>query len=161
MSNFDNKSEDIESQEGDIHPLFETFIHLQQKVKEQKATLTAISSNLRIMEKQIKKLLKKTLQNKEEKDKNKKRLTGLTKIINISEELRSFLNIENKDEVSRTVVTKFISQYVKDNNLQNANDKRIIKPNKDLINLLKLKEDDVNKLTFFNIQKYLKIHYYE
>merc|ERR1712054_692133 len=96
-SNFDNKSEDIESQGGDIHPLFETFMHLQQKVKEQKATLTAISSNLRIMEKQIKKLLKKTLQNK--KDKNKKRLTGLTKIIKISDELSSFLNIDNKEEV--------------------------------------------------------------
>jgi len=55
---------------------------------------------------------------------------------------------------SRSNVTKFITTYVKEKNLKNKHD---IKADAALLKLLNL-TDDV-KLTYFNLQKYLNVHY--
>ena len=60
--------------------------------------------------------------------------------------------------VSRTEVTKFISKYVKSNNLAVPENKRQFVPDKNLKNILgPLEEKDVNNgYTYFNLQRYLK-----
>ena len=45
----------------------------------------------------------------------------------------------------------------KENNLQNLDDKRIILPDKPLQKLLRIKKTD--QLTYFNLQKYMKVHF--
>ena len=55
---------------------------------------------------------------------------------------------------SRSNVTKFITTYVKEKNLK---DKHDIKGDAALLKLLNLKAED--KLTYFNLQKYLNVHY--
>ena len=47
--------------------------------------------------------------------------------------------------------------YCKEHNLQNLDDKRIILPDKSLQKLLRIKKSD--QLTYFNLQKYMKIHF--
>ena len=50
-----------------------------------------------------------------------------------------------------------LKSYCKDNNLQNLDDKRIILPDKSLQKLLRIKKSD--QLTYFNLQKYMKVHF--
>lgn len=83
--------------------------------------------------------------------------SGFTKPTRISDELAVFLNKPQGSEMARTDVTKEINQYVKSNNLKDAEDGRKILPDTKLTTLLKLGKDD--KLTFFNLQRYMKHHY--
>ena len=59
--------------------------------------------------------------------------------------------------ISRTDVTKKIHEYCKAKNLQNPADKRHIKADAPLRKLLKMNKDD--DLTFFNLQKFMKVHF--
>jgi chromatin remodeling complex protein RSC6 len=83
--------------------------------------------------------------------------SGFAKPGPISEELRAFVKIGKDDLIARTMVTQKINQYCKENNLQDDKDKRILHPDATLKKLLRLKDDD--KLTYFNLQKYIKVHY--
>ena len=67
------------------------------------------------------------------------------------------MNIEIGSMKPRTQVTKFFCDYFKDNDLQDPSYKRNILPNKALKDILKLKDGD--EVSYFNLQKYLKIHY--
>ncbi len=72
----------------------------------------------------------------------------------ITDELSLFLGGGKGNKMSRSQVTKAISAYVKQNQL---NDKHKINPNAALRKLLGLKEGD--ELTIFNLQSYLQKHY--
>ncbi len=72
----------------------------------------------------------------------------------ITDEMANFINIERGSIISRTKVTKIIVKYIKEHNL--AND-RNINPDDKLSALLQLKDGE--KLTYFNLQKYLKNHF--
>jgi len=74
--------------------------------------------------------------------------TGLTP------ELCSFMGRPAGSLESRSNVTKFITKYVSDNNLKNKHD---INADAKLLKLLRLNKED--KLTYFNLQKYLNVHY--
>jgi chromatin remodeling complex protein RSC6 len=74
--------------------------------------------------------------------------TGLTP------ELCAFMGRPAGSLESRSNVTKFITKYVSDNNLKNKHD---INADAKLLKLLRLNKED--KLTYFNLQKYLNVHY--
>jgi len=73
---------------------------------------------------------------------------------NISPALCAFMGRAAGSQESRSNVTKFITTYVKDNNLKNKHD---INPDSKLRSLLNVKDTD--KLTYFNLQKFLNVHY--
>ncbi len=75
---------------------------------------------------------------------------------NISPALCSFLGRPAGSQESRSNVTKLISEYIKANSLK-VEDSHDIKPDAKLRGLLSLKEGE--KLTYFNLQKYLNPHY--
>ena len=83
--------------------------------------------------------------------------SGFAKPGPVSDELRSYLGLKPDELIARTEVTKRINQYCKENNLQVPEDKRQIKPDAQLRKLLKMKSGDT--LTFFNLQKYMKVHF--
>jgi chromatin remodeling complex protein RSC6 len=72
----------------------------------------------------------------------------------ISPALCSFLGRPAGSQESRSNVTKAVTAYVKEHKLQNKHD---INADAKLRGLLGLKEGD--KLTYFNLQKYLNQHY--
>ena len=75
----------------------------------------------------------------------------------ISDELCDFLGKERGILMSRTEVSKAITMYIRRHSLQNKENGRIINQDEKLSNLLKLKETD--KLSYFNLQRYLKDHF--
>ena len=83
--------------------------------------------------------------------------SGFAKPGPVSDELRNFLKLGPDELIARTEVTKKITEYCKEHNLQKVEDKRTINVDTGLKKLLRLKKGD--ELTFFNLQKYMKIHY--
>jgi chromatin remodeling complex protein RSC6 len=83
--------------------------------------------------------------------------SGFAKPTKLSDELCDFLGVTKGSSMARTIVTKHINEYIKKNNLQDAADKRHIIPDAKLKNILSIKEGD--KLTYFNLQTYIKQHF--
>lgn len=93
---------------------------------------------------------------KKKKNNNSGKLSGFEKPTLISDELAVFFGKEKGCRMARTEVSKMIHKYVKDNSLQNKDNRRIIHPDAKLKKLLDSKDEE---LTYFNLQKYLKHHF--
>ena len=83
--------------------------------------------------------------------------SGFSKPGPVSDELRTFLKIDKDDLIARTEVTKRINAYCKEHDLQDIKDKRKLLPDATLKKLLRVGKGD--ELTFFNLQKYMKVHF--
>lgn len=84
-------------------------------------------------------------------------LSGFAKPGFISPELCNFLNVKPGTEMAHTDVTKLVIQYIKEKNLQDQQNRRVIIPDKKLSGLLQPGTKDT--ITFFNLQTYMKHHY--
>ena len=84
-------------------------------------------------------------------------LSGFAKPSLLSDELCEFMGVGTGASMARTEVTRKINEYIKKNNLQDAADKRHILPDANLKKILNLTCED--KLTYFNLQKYMKHHF--
>ena len=89
-----------------------------------------------------------------------RKLGALEKPVPISEELAEFLGLTKGEMYSRQQITQGVNKFVKDNDLQNPENRRYILLESEAGLKLKalLREPD-QPLTFFNIQRYLKVHY--
>ena len=84
-------------------------------------------------------------------------LSGFAKPSLLSEELCDFTSVAQGTSMARTEVTRYINEYIKKNSLQDSADKRHILPDAKLKKILNLTGED--KLTYFNLQKYMKHHF--
>ena len=133
---------------------------LEQLVSAQ-AVLKTLTTTVRQLEKRVardRKVMDRKMKGRQKRvvDPNKPP-SGFAKPGPVSEELRSFLKLGKDELIARTEVTKKITQYCKEHNLQKEEDKRTIHVDTPLRKLLRLAKGD--ELTFFNLQKYMKIHY--
>ncbi len=92
-----------------------------------------------------------------ESESEKTEPSGFTKPIEISNNLCNFLNIPNGSKRAPTEVNKYVINYIRDNNLQSEHDRRTIKPDVKLAQLLNYKEYEV--LTYYNLHKWMRPHY--
>ena len=110
---------------------------------------------LRNVKKQIKKL-------KPQKNKKVSKLDrkphGFAVPSVVSDELCEFMKVEKGTLVSRTNVTKRLTEYITENKLQNPENKREIIPDKVLSSLFGEGAKDAY-LTHFTIQKYMNHHF--
>ena len=83
--------------------------------------------------------------------------SGIAKPGFISPELRKFIGVDAGTEMARTEVIKHVNQYIKSNNLQNEQNRRIILPDSKLRTLLRTTNTD--EVTYFNLQTFIKPHY--
>lgn len=133
------------------------------------SNLNSILSNVKTLVTEVKKLEKRVQRELKDARKNKKKSktsspdkpkrapSGFAKPSDISEELCVFLGRPFGTQMARTEVTKYVTQYIKDNGLQNPDNKRHILPDSKLGALLGAgKEEEV---TYFNLQKYMKHHF--
>jgi chromatin remodeling complex protein RSC6 len=136
---------------SDIH---ERLRSAQLLIKELSGIVTRlekrVSRDRKVMDKKMKGKVKKPV------DPNKPP-SGFAKPGPVSDELRSFLSLGKDELIARTEVTKRITAYCKEHKLQKESDKRTIQVNEPLRKLLRLNKND--ELTFFNLQKYMKVHY--
>ena len=90
-------------------------------------------------------------------DSAKRPPSGFAKPALISDALCQFLGVTSGTEMARTEVTKHLTQYIKAHELQDASDKRSINCDAKLSGLLNVQPTD--KVTYFNLQRYMKPHF--
>lgn len=141
--------EDQSELQDAISKLQEQLTDIQVKSKD----AITLSKN---MNKQITKLIKQSNSKRQVKkastSENKK--SGFAKPTQLVPELYTFLGIPDTELLSRTDVTRHINKYVKDNNLQKPDERKVILPDEKLGKLLNV-PDDI-QLTYFNLQRYMK-----
>lgn len=116
-------------------------------------------NNLLEMKKQIANLIDefKKIQKEKKKPKNKNIKSGFVKEVNVTPLLAEFVGIKNNDLISRVNVTKYVTEYIKSNDLQVESNKQYFKVNEKLANLLGVNEND--EIHYFKLQAHLKNHY--
>ena len=159
-NNNDNDTENDKKLElSNVDILFEK---LQHQFLDSQQIIKTLHNNLKILQKEVikerKELLKKSTKNIKKK-KKKNSLSGFAVPTKITNELAEFLNLDKDTEISRTDVTSLICKYIKDNNLQNPDNKKIIIPDEKLKKLFNGYLSEEDQLEFFNIQSYLKYHF--
>ena len=86
--------------------------------------------------------------------------SGFLKPVQISKEMAKFTGWNSSELRSRVDVTKYICNYIKENDLQNPKDRREIVADKKLSKLLDYSADKDDKpLTYYRIQTYMKKHF--
>jgi chromatin remodeling complex protein RSC6 len=91
-------------------------------------------------------------------EKKPRKPSGFVLPVRVSNELCDFLNIAHGSKIARTEVTKYIIQYISQENLVHPEKKTLIVPDDKLQQLLG-PEVDLTTLTRFTIQKYMNRHY--
>lgn len=88
-------------------------------------------------------------------------VSGIARPTQISSELAQFLNCDPSKPLARTEAIKGITAYIKANNLENPEYRRQIIPDVALGKLLNWEtaKNEVEALSYFNIQKFLKHHF--
>ena len=123
-------------------------------INELKKQVLQVQNKVTLLEKKFKRDIKCVSKNKVQ---NNRKPSGFAKPSKVTNKLTNFMNKESGSMVARTEVTKYIIQYIKDNNLPDKSNKKIIKPNSKLKSLLKIDKGD--EVTYFNLQKYMNKHF--
>lgn len=89
--------------------------------------------------------------------------SGFMKPVRVSRELELFLQKDNAqtDKLTRAYLTATLCEYIKKHNLQNPQDKRIIRPDDSLKRLFQLTDAETEPLTYYNIQKKIQSHIFK
>ena len=98
----------------------------------------------------------------QKKDPTRKRRepSGFAVATDISDKLCDFLGVERGTQLSRTEVTRKVTAYIREKNLQIAENRRSFVPDTGLQDILgPLQEVDKEKgFTYFNLQRYITPH---
>ena len=142
----------VSSNSDTFSQLLDDFNSISQNVTNSVKELNTIIKRIQKEHSKVQKTLEK-----KQKKKNNNVTSCFSKPTMVSNKLSSFMGLGDSQLVSRTDVTKYITTYIKDHNLQKPEDKRQIIMDKSLEGLLAV--PSTATLTYFNLQTYLKPHY--
>ena len=94
----------------------------------------------------------------EDRKKGENSNSGFMKPVLVSDDLAQFIGVDNKEPITRVLITKKICQHIKDKNLQNPEDRREILPDPALKKLFNITDQDSEPLTYYGIQKRIQRH---
>lgn len=149
----------VEAAPADVSTLSSKLADFGSKIHQATAILSSMKADFKLLEKTVSRELKSASKSKRNKKvaTGNRQPSGFVKPSVISEELIQFLGKEAGTMMSRVEVSKGINAYITANNLKDATSGRQINPDANLATLLKIGKDEI--LTYFNLQKYLKIHF--
>lgn len=130
---------------------------LLKNVQARSALDNAIKASVKSIEKKVARMTKLMEKSTKKKRTGQNKVSGFEKPTAISDELAKFVGEPIGALLARTAISKKIHEYVKANNLQDPKNRRIINPDAKLKKLLKTGPND--ELSYFNLQKYLKVHF--
>ena len=143
--------------------LEQQFAAINARLAELRTLETSLVQDVRKLQKNAMKYLKEVSKKTRRRrappaEGDKKRApSGFAKPALISNDLCSFLGKPQGTEMARTEVTKFLTSYIKEHDLQDPENRRRIRPDKALQKLLNTSTKD--EVTYFNLQKYMKVHF--
>ena len=134
------------------------FCLLQQNLTKLKDDITMIQQQLRVLDKVVKKEKKE-----EKKEKKPTTSTRQPKIVGfdilepIRPELCVFMKLPPESKTTRNAATKYITEYISTNKLQDMTDRKRIHLNEELANLFQMGQAD--RLTYFMLHKYISLQF--
>ena len=146
-----------------LNAIVDQFIIINDSLTLFKMQLSTLQQQVKNVEKNVKKKLKNIKKdNEKQKTKVKRAPSGFAKPTKVTKELCQFMDKPEGSEIARTEVTKALVTYIKTNNLfeQGNVAKKKIVPDEKLKSLLGIENNELNDLTYFNIQKYMNKHFY-
>jgi chromatin remodeling complex protein RSC6 len=119
--------------------------------------LTEMRKEIKSLAKMVRKLAK--VQDDPDGTKAKERAanTGFNKPSKVTKELTDFMGLAEGTEVSRTDVTRFVKQYVKDKGLAHPEDGRKIIQDDAMKKLLQTPQGET--LSYMSLQKHISKHF--
>jgi hypothetical protein len=132
---------------------------LRMAIAQNKKNGEELSAQFIIMDKKLSKYLHKEIKMILKKKNKVKKPRGFAIPTPVSSELCEFMNETINTKISRTNATKYLMEYIKNNNLIDPNNKKVIVPNDVLWKLLGDNAKHEEPLDRFNIQKYLNRHF--
>ena len=143
----------------DVATLSSKLTDFSSKIQAVANLLSSMKSDYKTLEKTVARELKQATKakGKNRRSSANKQPSGFVKPTKISDELIKFLGKEPGTEMSRVEVSKEINAYINLHKLKDEKCGRQINPDGKLTKLLKVQKGEV--LTFFNLQRYLKIHF--
>ena len=129
------------------------------KLQQIAGLLSTVKTEFKVLEKTVSRELKNAQKssNRKKKASGSRQPSGFVKPTRISDELAAFLGKTVGTEMARTVVSREINAYIRENKLQDPANGRRIHADTKLTTLLKLNPSD--ELTYFNLQRYMKHHF--
>ena len=143
----------------DVATLASKLTDFSSKIQAIANLLSSMKSDYKTLEKTVARELKQATKSsgKKRSSSANKQPSGFVKPTKLSDELIKFLGKEAGTEMSRVEVSKEINAYINLHKLKDEKCGRQINPDAKLTKLLKVQKGEV--LTFFNLQRYLKIHF--
>jgi len=146
-----------------LNTILDQFVIINNSLTLFKMQISTLQQHVKTVEKNVKKELKTVTKNSpKDKPKSTRLPSGFAKPTKVTKELCDFMGKPEGTEIARTEVTKTLVNYIKNNNLLNQSEclKNKIIPDDKLKALLKIQENELNDLTYFNMQKYMNQHFY-
>jgi chromatin remodeling complex protein RSC6 len=131
--------------------------NLQEKICAVNALFKEIQTGLKGVSRDYEKLKKVVEKIQKKRENARKSPSGFAKPNKISNELCDFIGVPHGTEKSRTDITRAINSYVKEHNLNNPANRRVIIPDAKLKAILNLKEGE--EVTFFILQRLISHHF--
>ena len=147
-------------QNKEVDIICEQFEGIINSLTHFKGEITNLQQQIRTIEKNVKKQMKefsKEIIKNKSKNKGNRKPSGFAKPSKVTNELCEFMNKKEGEEIARTEVTKALCSYIKEHNLENKENSKIIYPDNKLKTLLGI--EDGQELTYFTIQKYMNKHF--
>ena len=158
------EKESVPESVPEIHPMVKQLNTMSELLETLSKTSKSLTIEMKALTKDVNKMRLST--NRQKKPKRvqdpdvPRKLGALEKPVPITEELCEFLGLQKDELYSRQSITQGINKYVKDHDLQNPENRRfILLESEHGLKLKTLLRDPDQPLTFFNIQRYLKVHY--
>ena len=134
------------------------FTSILSTLSQFKTQIVALSTQLKSLEKVVKKEIKQHKREATKKQtKGNRKPSGFAEAAPISDDLCDFMGKDHGTNIARTEVTKFICSYIRQNSLTDQENKRVITPDDKLKTLLGT--DDETTVTYFNIQRFMNKHF--
>ena len=151
----------VEPVTGDDKELPASTENVIQVLTDKINVLTALVKEIVLAHKQVVKSYdknQKVIDKIQKKRENaRKSPSGFAKPNKISDELCDFIGVPHGTEKSRTDITRYINNYVKEHNLNKPTNRRIILPDDKLRAILNVKNDE--EVTFFILQRLISHHF--
>ena len=150
---------------GSISSIFESVIaQNENNLNNMKEMLTQLKKVYKLYSREIRDFEKNAARERRraKKDPNRKKRepSGFAVPTSLSKNLCDFLGVSHDTQLSRTDVTRRVTSYIREQNLQVPENRRSFNPDKKLATILgPLKEIDKGKgFTYFNLQRYITPH---
>jgi hypothetical protein len=144
------------------NPISSCLCELNNITEKLQTLLTECKTMLSIgkkLEKDFCMLQKSIIKKYKPKEDNKRTMNGFATPVVLSEEMYNFMNITKGTKIPKKDVTIFINKYIDDHGLRDSTSREIIVPDEQLQRLFRSSDKDI--VTYFNMQSYIKHHFYK